>query len=411
MCGLKGLVYRHSDKIVVNDEQNLIEDLNLLPFPARDILIQNKNKVAMISTSRGCLAKCSFCANQLFWKKWRGRNAKSIVDEIELLMTDFDITLFNFTDASFEDPDKDCTRLRSIAEEIVKRGLKVSYMADFRAEFHKKADDELMKLLVKSGLSGVCIGIESGNEFDLKLYGKVATIEDNIKALELFKEYDIEVLHGFINFNPYSTFERLRKNIEFMERYNFANNIDFVINRYRMFKGARLYDKVKKEGLLVGDTFNETGYQFIDPRVGLFANYISNYIDSIDGEALYALKTITSFAQIFAMYLTQFRRKTQMDNISELSVVVTNFYQRFNVLRSDISATVCSWFRELLSLAESQWDDISADLISDRLLSKDSIKAFAEKFTILLKEGYSEMLRIDKKYAEELISFIYYRNE
>ena len=37
LCGLKGLVYRHSDKIVVNDEQNLIEDLNILTFPARDI--------------------------------------------------------------------------------------------------------------------------------------------------------------------------------------------------------------------------------------------------------------------------------------------------------------------------------------------------------------------------------------
>ncbi|MGE5632643.1 MAG: hypothetical protein ACM3TR_16350 [Caulobacteraceae bacterium] len=47
---------------------------------------------------------------------------------------------------------------------------------------------ELMKLLVKSGLSGVCIGIESGNEFDLKLYGKITTVDDNVKSVVTLEE-------------------------------------------------------------------------------------------------------------------------------------------------------------------------------------------------------------------------------
>jgi hypothetical protein len=47
---------------------------------------------------------------------------------------------------------------------------------------------------MKKGLKFIC-----SNEFDLKLYGRIAIVYDNIEALELFKAYDIKVLPGFIN--------------------------------------------------------------------------------------------------------------------------------------------------------------------------------------------------------------------
>lgn len=403
---LKGLTYRDGNKIIINEERELISNLNSIPFPARDILVRNKNKISMISTSRGCLARCSFCADQLLWKKWRGRDAKSIVDEIEYVSKEYGCTLFNFTDASFEDPDKDCTRLTSIANELIRRNLNISYMADFRAEFHKKANKEIMNKLVESGLCAVCIGIESGNESDMKLYNKIATLEDNIKAIELFNAYDIEILPGFINFNPYSTFEGLKKNIEFMEKYEFGDSMEFIVNRYRMFKGAKLYEKIKKDGLLIGTQFSETGYHFVNEKIGEFADFLNTHVDNLNIKVPNALKTINYYVQIFRIMFSQFKKRVTGYNNQAVSVLVQDFFNEYSLLRKEINKTICSWFSELLYLAETEWNVCSANNISDKYLSDLAIKEFAEKFNNLSKRIYFKLFRINNEIAEDFLKII-----
>lgn len=217
MREIKGVTFREGEQIIVNESQELICDLDSLPFPARDLLIQNHSKSAQISTSRGCKAKCTFCASQLFWKRWRGRSVKNIVDELEYIVNTYGIRTFNFIDGSFEDPGDDSDRLWQIAREIVDRKLFISYFCHMRAEFYKNASDEQLRLLKESGLCGVCTGLESGNKRDLRLYGKIANHYDMDRAIHIFNEYGINIEPGFINFNPYSTLEGLRENINFLK--------------------------------------------------------------------------------------------------------------------------------------------------------------------------------------------------
>ena len=93
---------------------------------------------------------------------------KLFVDEIEIIVKKYGIKIFNFIDCSFEDPGTNYERMASIANEIKARELDIQYFVFVRAEFHRNASDELMKLLVSSGLSSVMIGVETGNEFDQK---------------------------------------------------------------------------------------------------------------------------------------------------------------------------------------------------------------------------------------------------
>lgn len=405
--GLKGLVYREDDEVIVNEFRELIKDINSLPMPARDIFVDNKLKIAMVSTSRGCLARCSFCSNDLFWKKWRGKDAVNVVNELEDLANKYGIDLVNFTDASFEDPDRDCKRLRAIAEEIIKRDLKISYMADFRAEFHKKANDDLMKLLIRSGLTGVCIGIESGNEEDLKVYRKIASLEDNIKVIELFKKYDISILPGIINFNPYSSLEGLHKNIDFMEKYLFADNIEFVMNRYRMYKGAALYEKIKEDNLLSSNNFNEVGYKFIDNRIEILLSYLERYIANINEKDASLFITINFFAQIFLMFISHLKRKISKMDDEPLQKVFSEFYDKYNGVREEINFSICSWVRELLYLAQNNWDYELANEISNKFFSEEYIKEVKNKYNIISTKFYIKLSRLNKELGEQFLNFIH----
>lgn len=404
--GIAGLTYIKDEEIIVNGDRELIEDLNSLPMPARDILVENKLKAAMISTSRGCLGNCSFCSNQLFWKKWRGRNSVNIVDEIEHIATNYDISLFNFTDASFEDPDKECKRLRSIASELVSRDLKIAYLADFRAEFHRKADDDLIKLLIDSGLCGACIGIETFNEFDIKLYRKIATIDDNCKIIEMFHKHNIITLCGIINFNPYSTFDGLYKNSVYMEKYKIAVNMEKLANRYRMYKKAALYTRIKEDGLLK-DTpeFDEIGYRFLDQRIEKLANYISDYTAEINRKVPAAFYIITNYLENYYSFVFHLKNKAKALGNDSIDAIFENYMMESDSLRNQINISNSKWFKSLLELAEKGWNDELADKISEEYLSEQAVSNLVKRFNSLSGSLYIQLIRKDKSYANAFGKF------
>lgn len=140
--GVKGLTYRnHDGEIIMNEQATLIPDLDILPFPSRDLIVQHKLKQAYLSTSRGCYMNCSFCIIPEYWKGgetrgWRGRSIKKVVDEMEEINRDLGIINFSIADGSFEIPTLD--RGVKLAEEILRRDLKIFFMLDLRADMYKK---------------------------------------------------------------------------------------------------------------------------------------------------------------------------------------------------------------------------------------------------------------------------------
>lgn len=403
--GILGLTYRDGKEIIVNENRPLIEDLNMLPWPARDIMVENKAKVAMVSTSRGCLARCTFCTNQLFWKKWRGRDAKDIVDELEYLVNEYGITLFNFVDASFEDPDQECQRLISIAEMIIERGLEISYTADFRAEFYKKATDELMELLLRSGLCGVCVGIESANDQDLKLYGKNAKVEDNIQAIELFYRYNINILPGFINFNPYSTLEGLRKNITFLQKYRLAAAVDTLTKRYRMYKNTALYRKIEKDQLMQAGDYREDGYHFVDDKVATLADYLDQYVIRVNEEYEGAFARINVYMNQFFSFMIHMKKRLASSGQREQEIF-QEFEDRYHELRQEINDQIANWYLKLLTLAEGEWDVATADSLSAECMEGNYVKKLAQGLDASVNKLYRNLLKQNPDYIDDFIKVI-----
>ncbi len=363
---IKGLIYRNGDNIIVNEDQELIPDIDILPWPARDLLVEKKYKVALISTSRGCTGNCSFCVTRPFWKKWRGRNVKDVVDEMEYIVNNYGINVFHFIDCSFENPGMCYERVKEIAQEILDRKLKVFYFAFIRPDFHRKADHELMELVRDSGMMGALIGVESNDAETLKVYNKHTLPEDNAKVVELFRKYNIYVDIGFIMFNPYSTFEGLRQNIYYLESFGFACILGYVAGLYIMFEGCALFEKIKRDGILE-DEENILGYRYVDERVEKVSKYVSRFVQQVE------TSTNATFLRIHKSLITlAYWKRIYADN-QKLYEVLVEMEQHYAIIRDELNSRIANWFRKLLDLGENNWDEAEADVITNEIMSRDYI--------------------------------------
>ncbi len=397
---VKSLSYRKGGQIIHNEDKELIKDLNILPFPSRDILVDNKLRIAQISSSRGCVRNCSFCCTSEFWKhRWRGRDVKNVVDEIEEIVNKCGMHRFFFIDSSFEDPDKHCKRMCDLAEEMVKRNLKTSYHAELRAEIHKKIQPGMIELLIESGLCGVLMGIESANEHDLKLYNKFAGQEDNIASMELFRKYpDINVSMGFINFNPYSTVENLKENLAFLSKYGFATFYN-LCNRYMMFRGTKLYEKVKRDGLLKnsGTFVDDFAYNYVNKDIGTLVEFIIDYLKPLD-QKFCGPKRFYYYALDYKNILAHCKRYFSVRGEQEIYEKVTEHEAQVNSILSEISDNNAKWFGELLTLVEKGWDVRAALQIMDKYIKVEDLRNSAVTIDSGISKLYSYITKKGFRY-------------
>jgi anaerobic magnesium-protoporphyrin IX monomethyl ester cyclase len=397
---VKGLIFRQGDEIIVNDKQMLINDLNSLSFPSRDLLVDNKLQIAQIASSRGCSGRCSFCCCPSFWQnngkhKWRGREISKMLDEMEYLIKSYGINSFSLIDNSFEDPGSNFQKVWDVAQGIINRKLEVYYYLCFRAEFHKKITKELIDLLKKSGLCSVYLGIEAANENDLNVFNKIASVEDNIKAIKLFKESQINITIGFINFNPYSTFDGLRKNIDFLEEYGYASHF-IHIRRTRVFKGTTLYEKLEKDGLLRdGGYCDDYRYNYVDARIMHLANFLGEYFEGDKTLSPVLLNTSDFYANDYLVILTSFKKRLEKLQDTKAQKLVCDHELDIIEILSDLNKRNAAWFRELLELAEHNWEQEAALQIMNKYLDNDYARKIMDSLENERTTFFTELSRIN----------------
>lgn len=288
---MAGICYRTPEgELKQNATRSLMHDLELLPFPARDQLRQHGNKLeyVRVSTSRGCVAQCTFCSaphlgNRVqAGKPWRGRGAKQIIDEVEMIVKNHNFRTIDFVDSTFEDPDGGRVgkkRIREIAQEILDRKLDIYYNVCMRAENWRDTpeDNETVALLVRSGLEKVNVGIESGTDEELRLWEKRATVQDNVTIIKMLRDQGIYLAMGFIPFHPYATVDTLLANAAFL-RDNSGHNLRRMTERLEVYPGTSILKRMEADGLVwpsYREDLNPYGYDFHDEKVGRLAKHFA----------------------------------------------------------------------------------------------------------------------------------------
>lgn len=257
---VKGIAFKEKNKVVITPPRPLIKDIDVLPFPSRDILKEITEKAptlarAAVATGRGCYGNCSFCSVHAFYKLGKGPQARlrsptHIVDELQEIVNEFGISSIFFIDDNFIGPGKKGKRRAAeIAQEIIKRGLSIKFTLYCRANDVEK---ELFTLLKRAGLTRVFVGIESGVQSVLDRFLKGTTVAGNVSAITILKKMGITWDAGFILYDPDTTFEEFKENVEFIRktrlyRYPAAT---LLLNGLTVYPGTPIEHTLREEGRL-----------------------------------------------------------------------------------------------------------------------------------------------------------------
>jgi len=219
--GIKGISYVKDSKFFHNPTRELIKNLDSLPFPAWQHIdpydYHDAGKLYPFITllgGRGCDGTCSFCLfpQVMYGRSYRPRSADSIVREIE-----YDRKLFPYLkEIMFEDDTFTLKRyhfrLAEICESILRKGIKIYWSCNARADIDNL---KLMKLMKHAGCRMFCVGFEFGSQEILNRVRKGITLEKMRQFSYLSRKAGIK-LHGcFMIGGPGETKETACETIKF----------------------------------------------------------------------------------------------------------------------------------------------------------------------------------------------------
>jgi radical SAM superfamily enzyme YgiQ (UPF0313 family) len=218
-----GVSYRKGGKMVSNEDRPLIENLDDLPFPARDLTDNMKyhivsfpgKPVAMVLTSRGCPFECTFCATHLFYKRKRNvRSPENVVKEVEKIVHDYGITHIFFIDDTFTIGEKRIVKLCQLLQE---KELKIEWICLGRVD---TVTEPMLREMKEAGCKEIIYGIESASPTVLAKIKKDITIEQMEMAVTTTKNLKIRVSLFFMFGNPGDTLQSIRETSRLARRLN-----------------------------------------------------------------------------------------------------------------------------------------------------------------------------------------------
>lgn len=255
MTNVKGISFRHKNKIVHNPPRPLIANLETLPYPGYHLVKDFVRKYhfsamagrdtpyALIEGARGCPHECSFCTQWRHWQgSWRMKSPRRIADEMKYCYQNFGSKFIWLTDDNLGAG----SRISELADEIINLKMPddLSWFVQARCDDIVRNKEALPKLR-KSGLNWVLLGVETPDPSTLDSFKKGITPSQAKEAVKLLKQNRIFAHAMFIIGNRKDTHESIEKLREF------ANELDpdfAIFAILTPFPGNEIYDEAKRNG-------------------------------------------------------------------------------------------------------------------------------------------------------------------
>ena len=253
---IDGISYRKHEEIIHNKRRDYL-DVNELPFPAwhhvkpewyRDA--GKRFPFLTLISGRGCIGKCTFCRDVALMcgSKPRLRDPQLVVDEIE-----YDMKLFPYikeimfeTDTFSMSP----PHVRGVCEEILKRGMKVSWSCNVRVDI----DLKLLPLMKRAGCRMLMVGFEFGTQQALDAVKKGILLEQSREFANTAHKLGFTI-HGCFMFGaPGETSEMARKTIDFAKSLP-MDTVQF--SGICVYPGTEMYNWAKENGYLIPGDWRE----------------------------------------------------------------------------------------------------------------------------------------------------------
>jgi len=194
--GVAGMVFKDEHgQPVRNPRRPVVEDLDTLPLPARDLRAGNECGYSLrkyglhrdqIHTSRGCWGRCTFCCEpNMSSSHQRYRRPEKVFEELKLIheLHHREPTFILLGDPHFMGRPEDTEKLCDL---LIDAKMPQMFTAMVRADQISKHPLVVAKM-VKAGIIGYCLGLESPSEGDLGTTRKGITNESQREAVRILR--------------------------------------------------------------------------------------------------------------------------------------------------------------------------------------------------------------------------------
>lgn len=192
---VNGISFLRDDQEIITRPRDPIENLDDIPFPARDLLDMQKylsiwkERMGVASTqivsSRGCPFSCRFCSRNVFGRKTRSMSFDRVIEEMRLIYDKYKAEMIFFDDDLFT---LDRKRVFDFCDAMEKRLPGKRWWAQARVD---TIDLEMLIRMKQAGCTSLMFGVESGSQRILDFLGKDITVEQIRKAFQWVNEVGI----------------------------------------------------------------------------------------------------------------------------------------------------------------------------------------------------------------------------
>lgn len=251
----EGIYLKADGRVLGSGRGHFIEDLDNLPFPARNLtpyqkyssILTGRGCITTMITSRGCPFHCTFCYKPQMGRCFRARSYNNVVDEMEECI-DMGITEILVYDDSFT---LDRQRALDICDEIMKRGLHFAWDIRTRVD---TVDEEMLAMLKRAGCTRIHYGVEAGTDKILGVLNKGITLKQVRDTFAVTKKVGITTLAYFMIGSPEETYEDILATVAFVKEID----PDYLhLTLTTPFPLTDLYRRALDEGVIEYDYWRE----------------------------------------------------------------------------------------------------------------------------------------------------------
>lgn len=219
------------------------------PLLTRELVDFYVGQTGMVNlqSKRGCPHDCVYCTYpSLEGKRFRPRAAGIVADDIERIGRDFGVNGFFFTDSVFNDARGEYLEL---AEEILRRDLKISFCAFFRPQGIGRPE---LALLKRAGLHAAELGTDASSDATLAGIDKGFTFADVQAVNAACVAERIPAAHFIIFGGPDETMATVQEGLANIA--SLEHCVVFAFSGIRILPGTRMLARAIADGVIAAGT-------------------------------------------------------------------------------------------------------------------------------------------------------------
>lgn len=248
---IKNIWFKDRGSIIANEVRILIEELDTLPFPDKDLYYREYNFMFngySIITSRGCPHRCTYCTNSLLSQIYRNkgkylrrRSIENVIEELKIAREKYHPRFIHFCDEVFTHDKNWLEKFTPLYKKYVKLPF-ACYTSPFFV------DKEVVTLLKESGCYKVQMGVQTLNENRReRILNRYYSNEQIAEAIKLFRRNKIYLTCDNIFGLPGQDEQELIEMAKFYI-YNKPDHIEVFWLRY--YPRTQIVDIAQSMGLI-----------------------------------------------------------------------------------------------------------------------------------------------------------------